>query len=37
MLGGAAPPLDLPVEGDRVTIDLRPYEWAEGIEADFKT
>ena len=36
MLGGAAPPLDLSVDGDRVAIDLRPYEWAE-IEADFKT
>ena len=28
--GGAdRPPIDLTVEGDRVTVPLRPYEWAE--------
>ena len=28
--GGAdRPPIDLAVEGDRVTVPLRPYEWAE--------
>ena len=32
---GGAPSLPLPVEGDRVTIDLRPYEWAE-VEAKFR-
>jgi len=33
--GGAdRPPIDLTVEGDRVTVPLRPYEWAE-VEARF--
>ena len=27
--GGDRPPIDLAVEGDRVTVPLRPYEWAE--------
>jgi alpha-mannosidase len=27
--GSDRPPIDLSVEGDRVTIPLRPYEWAE--------
>jgi len=28
--GGAdRPPVDLAVEGDRVTVPMRPYEWAE--------
>ena len=27
--GGDRPPTDLTVEGDRVTVPLRPYEWAE--------
>ncbi len=27
--GGERPPIDLTVEGDRVTVPLRPYEWAE--------
>jgi alpha-mannosidase len=30
--GGDRPPVDLAVEGDRVTIPMRPYEWAE-VEA----
>ena len=32
---GSQSPQDLPLEGDRMTIDLRPYEWAE-VEAEFK-
>ncbi len=33
--GGAdRPPIDLTVEGDRVTVPLRPYEWAE-VEGRF--
>ena len=27
--GGDRPPIDLDIEGDRVTVPLRPYEWAE--------
>ena len=32
--GGERPPIDLTVEGDRVTVPLRPYEWAE-VEGRF--
>ena len=31
---GTSGPVDLPTQGDRVAIDLRPYEWAE-VEAWF--
>ncbi len=33
--GGDRPPIDLTVEGDRVTVPLRPYEWAE-VEGRFQ-
>jgi alpha-mannosidase len=34
--GGAdRPPIDLTVEGDRVTVPMRPYEWAE-VEGRFE-
>ena len=32
--GGDRPPVDLTVEGDRITIPLRPYEWAD-VKANF--
>ena len=31
---GDADPLQLPVDGDHITVDLGPYEWAE-VEAEF--
>ena len=32
--GGDRPPIDLTVEGDRITVPIRPYEWAD-VQADF--
>ena len=33
--GGDRPPIDLTVEGDRLTVPLRPYEWAD-VQAGFR-